>query len=104
MGWLVRELDVSGMPDERAVVTVLGADRVGIVAAIARVLAENNVNILDLTSSKVRDLFVMIMLVDISNSRVSLEKLKELLGAEAAKIGVQVTVQHENIFRYMHRV
>jgi ACT domain-containing protein len=92
------------MPDERAVVTVLGADRVGIVAAIARVLAENNVNILDLTSSKVRDLFVMIMLVDISNSRVSLEKLKELLGAEAAKIGVQVTVQHENIFRYMHRV
>jgi ACT domain-containing protein len=92
------------MPDERAVVTVLGADRVGIVAAISRVLAENNVNILDLTSSKVRDLFVMIMLVDVSNSRVSLEKLKELLGAEAAKIGVQVTVQHENIFRYMHRV
>ncbi len=92
------------MPDERAVVTVLGADRVGIVAAISKVLAENNVNILDLTSSKVRDLFVMIMLVDISNSRVSLEKLKELLGAEAAKIGVQVTVQHENIFRYMHRV
>jgi len=92
------------MPDERAVVTVLGADRVGIVAAISKVLAENNVNILDLTSSKVRDLFVMIMLIDISNSRVSLEKLKELLGAEAAKIGVQVTVQHENIFRYMHRV
>jgi ACT domain-containing protein len=92
------------MSDERAVVTVLGADRVGIVAAISRVLAENNVNILDLTSSKVRDLFVMIMLVDISNSRVSLEKLKELLGAEAAKIGVQVTIQHENIFRYMHRV
>ena len=92
------------MQDERAVVTVLGADRVGIVAAISKVLAENNVNILDLTSSKVRDLFVMIMLVDISNSRVSLEKLKELLGAEAAKIGVQVTVQHENIFRYMHRV
>ena len=92
------------MSDERAVVTVLGADRVGIVAAISRVLAENNVNILDLTSSKVRDLFVMIMLVYISNSRVSLEKLKELLGAEAAKIGVQVTIQHENIFRYMHRV
>jgi len=92
------------MPDERAVVTVLGADKVGIVAAISKVLAENNVNILDLTSSKVRDLFVMIMLIDISNSRVSLEKLKELLGAEAAKIGVQVTVQHENIFRYMHRV
>jgi len=92
------------MPEERAVVTVLGADRVGIVAAISKVLAENNVNILDLTSSKVRDLFVMIMLIDISNSKVTLEKLKELLGAEAAKIGVQVTVQHENIFRYMHRV
>ena len=92
------------MPDERVVVTVLGADRVGIVAGISGVLADNNVNILDLTSSKVRDLFVMIMLVDISKSRVSLEKLKELLEAEAAKIGVQVTVQHENIFRYMHRV
>jgi ACT domain-containing protein len=46
----------------------------------------------------------MIMLVDISKSSVSLEKLKGLLEAEAAKIGVLVTVQHENIFRYMHRV
>ena len=46
----------------------------------------------------------MIMLVDISNSRVSLERLKEMLTAEAAKIGVQVTVQHEDLFRYMHRV
>ncbi len=101
---MVREQDASDMPDERAVVTVIGADKVGIVAAISKVLAENNVNILDLTSSKVRDFFVMIMLIDISNSRVSLEKLKELLGAEAAKIGVQVAVQHENIFRYMHRV
>ncbi len=92
------------MVDERVVVTVLGVDRVGIVAGISRVLAENNVNILDLTSSKIRDLFVMIMLVDISGSRVSLEKLKEMLHSEAAKIGVQVTVQHENLFRYMHRV
>lgn len=92
------------MPDERVVVTVLGADRVGIVAGISRVLAENNVNILDLTSSKIRDLFVMIMLVDIGSSRVGLEELKKMLEAEAAKIGVRVTVQHENIFRYMHRV
>ncbi len=92
------------MADERVVVTVLGADRVGIVAGISRVLAENNVNILDLTSSKIRDLFVMIMLVDISGSRVSLERLKEALNKEASRIGVQVSVQHEELFRYMHRV
>ncbi|MEM1994751.1 MAG: ACT domain-containing protein [Nitrososphaerales archaeon] len=92
------------MTDERVVVMVLGADRVGIVAGISKVLAENNVNILDLTSSKIRDLFVMIMLVDISGSRVSLEELKEMLNKEAVKIGVQVSVQHENLFRYMHRV
>ncbi|MFN3621753.1 MAG: ACT domain-containing protein [Nitrososphaerales archaeon] len=89
---------------ERVIVTVLGADRVGIVAGISKVLAENNVNILDLTSSKIRDFFVMIMLVDISGSRVSLGELKEMLNNEAAKIGVQVSVQHENLFRYMHRV
>ena len=89
---------------ERMVVTVLGADRVGIVAGITQVLAECNANIIDLTSSKMRDLFVMIMLVDISNVDIGLEELQRKLKVKGEELGVQVMAQHEDIFRYMHRI
>lgn len=90
--------------EERVVVTVLGKDRVGIVSGISEVLAENSVNILDLASTKMRDLFVMIMLIDISQAKVTLEELQSELKRKAEAIGVQVSAQHENIFRYMHRI
>lgn len=89
---------------EKVVVTVLGQDRVGIVSGISTVLAENNVNIVDLTSTKMRGLFVMVMLVDMSNSKVSLDKLQDQLDKKGKKLGVQVKAQHEDIFRYMHRI
>ncbi|AXI25637.1 MAG TPA: ACT domain-containing protein [Pyrodictiaceae archaeon] len=89
---------------ERVVITVTGKDRVGIVAKIASTLAENNVNILDIRQSLMEDLFTMIMLVDISKSKSDFEELVKKLDKVGEEIGVKVIVQHEDIFKYMHRI
>ncbi|HIQ32064.1 MAG TPA: ACT domain-containing protein [Methanothermococcus okinawensis] len=89
---------------ERVVITVTGRDRVGIVARIASTLAENHVNILDIRQSIMGDLFTMIMLVDISKSKCAFEELVKRLNRVGEEIGVKVIVQHEDIFKYMHRI
>jgi len=89
---------------ERVVITVTGKDKVGIVAKIASALAENNVNILDIRQSIMGDLFTMIMLVDISKSESDFEELVKKLDKVGEEIGVKVIVQHEDIFKYMHRI
>ncbi|HID47518.1 MAG TPA: ACT domain-containing protein [Methanothermococcus okinawensis] len=89
---------------ERVVITVTGRDKVGIVAKIASTLAENNVNILDIRQSIMGNLFTMIMLVDISNSNSGFEELIKKLDKVGEEIGVKVIVQHEDIFKYMHRI
>lgn len=88
----------------RVVVTVLGKDRVGIVAGVSGVLAECGANIVDLTSTEMRGLFVMMMLVDMKNAKVSFEELQNRLKKKGEELGVQIMAQHENIFYYMHRV
>ncbi|AEF97200.1 ACT domain-containing protein [Methanotorris igneus] len=89
---------------ERVVITVTGKDRTGIVANISSVLAENNVNILDIRQTIMDDLFTMIMLVDISNAKEDFLTLKKKLNEVGEKIGVKVIAQHEDIFKYMHRI
>jgi ACT domain-containing protein len=89
---------------ERAVVTVIGKDRVGIVANISSVLAKHNVNILDISQTIMQDLFAMIMLVDISQADVDLSTLRGEIEAKAKEMGLQAIVQHEDIFRFMHRI
>ncbi|HZD61105.1 MAG TPA: ACT domain-containing protein [Anaerolineae bacterium] len=88
----------------RAIVTVLGKDRVGIVAGVSRVLAENNVNIEDISQTIMQDFFTMVMLVTIDEDAISIPILQDKLDSVAEKLGVKVTVQHEDIFRYMHRL
>lgn len=90
--------------EEHVVVTVMGQDRVGIVAGVSKILAECGANILDLTSTKMRDTFVMIILVDTSRSKVDLKVLQGLLRKKGKELGVHVSAQHEDIFRFMHRV
>ncbi|MEM1663435.1 MAG: ACT domain-containing protein [Pyrobaculum sp.] len=89
---------------ELAVVSVLGADRVGIVAGITGVLARHNVNIVDISQTVVRDIFSMVMIVDISKSDVDIEKLRKELEEEAKRLGVMVAVHHIDVFRYMQRI
>ncbi|UXM84184.1 ACT domain-containing protein [Methanococcus aeolicus] len=89
---------------EKVVITITGQDRTGIVANISNILAKNNVNILDIRQSIMDDLFTMIMLVDISTSTKNFMDIEKELNKTGEEIGVKVIAQHENIFKYMHRI
>jgi ACT domain-containing protein len=88
----------------KAVVTVLGQDRVGIIAAVSTCLAECNVNILDISQTILQGYFTMIMLVEIDSDVIALPELSERLNAVGERLGVQVRVQHEAVFTAMHRI
>jgi ACT domain-containing protein len=88
----------------RAVVTVLGKDKVGIIAVISRILADSNVNILDISQTLMQDVFTMIMLTDITDSNIAFNELSDKLEAAGRDIGLYVKIQHEDIFNSMHRI
>jgi ACT domain-containing protein len=88
----------------RAIVTIIGSDRVGIIAGIANVIAEANVNILDISQSVIREFFTMIMMVDLSAASISFEALADNLARKGANLGVKVEIQREEIFKAMHRI
>lgn len=88
----------------RAVVTVMGNDKPGIIAKTSTLLAENNVNILDITQTIVQSIFTMVMLVDITNSTQELSALAGLLSELGDGLGVEIRIQHEDIFNSMHRI
>lgn len=88
----------------RAVVTVVGKDRTGIIAAVSGYLAENKINILDISQTIMQDLFTMIMLVDTKDSDISAAVISSDLKALGEKIGVEINVQHEGLFSSMHRI
>jgi len=89
---------------ENAVIVVVGADKPGIVAGITSILAQNNVNIIDISQTVLRGVFAMIMIVDISQSKLSLPKLREELQKRGKDLNVEVSVYHEEVFKYMERV
>lgn len=88
----------------RAVITVLGKDRVGIIAGVSNILADTNVNILDITQTIMQDVFTMITLVDISKCSISFEELSERLENKGIELGLRIQIQHEDIFNSMHRI
>lgn len=90
--------------ETRIVIAVIGQDRPGIMAGVTAVLAARNANILDVSQTIMSDLFTMVMLVDIKGITVTFGGLKRDLEAHGAKQGLSIIVQHEEIFRAMHRV
>ncbi len=92
------------MKKERLIITTLGTDKPGIVAAVSQILAENNVNIEDISQTILQGYFVMIMVVDITNSTMPFKELKERLNKKAEEIGMQILAQHEDLFKNMHRI
>ena len=88
----------------RVVITVLGKNRPGILAAITRVLGETNVDIRDITQSVIEDIFTMTMLADTSACSLDFTELSQELAAAGEKIGVSVQVQREDVFNFMHRL
>ena len=89
---------------ERAVITVLGKDKVGIIATVSRILAESNVNILDISQTLMQDVFTMIMLTDITGSNIPFSELADRLEAAGRELGLYIKIQHEDIFNSMHRI
>ena len=88
----------------RAVLTVVGKDKTGIIAKVSSFLAERKVNILDISQTILQDYFAMIMLVDLTASTVALGVLADECAELGNKIGMSVHVQHEEIFNAMHSV
>jgi ACT domain-containing protein len=88
----------------RAILTVLGADRVGIVAAVAGALAATGTNIEDIRQTIIDEVFSMTMLVTVDEETGSLAAVQERLAQVATDLGVQITLQREDVFRAMHRI
>ena len=88
----------------KGIITVLGKDRVGIIAKVCTYLAEHQVNILDISQTIVQDYFNMMMIVDISGATQPFENIVEELQLVGEAIGVEIKLQHEDIFNIMHRI
>ncbi|MDD3395468.1 MAG: ACT domain-containing protein [Clostridia bacterium] len=89
---------------EKAVITVLGQDCVGITARVCTVLAESNINILDISQTIVGGYFNMVMVVDITNMELNYEEVSTKLGSLGDDMGLKIKIQHTKIFDAMHRI
>ena len=88
----------------RAVVTVVGKDKTGIIAMVSAFLADKGVNILDISQTILQDYFAMIMLVDMSGASEGLSALATQCAELGKNIGMSIHLQHEAIFNAMHRI
>ncbi len=88
----------------KAIVTVIGKDRVGIIAKVSGLLAENMVNIMDISQTILQDYFAMIMLVDLTDMKVSFSDLSKKLAEKGNTTGVQIKIQREEVFKAMHQI
>lgn len=89
----------------RAVITVAGKDRVGIIAEVTQALAHQNVNVLDITQTILPpDLFTMVMLVDANQCKVPFGDLADQLAALGNQSGLAIQAQREDTFQAMHRI
>ncbi len=92
------------MSSSRFVITVIGIDRVGIVAGITAVMATHNVNIVDISQTIMQGLFTMIMLAEITDENFDLSAFQNSMTDEGRKFGVEVKVQHDDAFTCMNMI
>lgn len=88
----------------RAVLTVIGKDRTGIIYRVSEILAKNEVNIEDISQTIMNDFFTMIMLVDLSKMTIPFNELKSALEQCGEEIGMSIRIQHEDLFNAMHTI
>lgn len=87
-----------------AVITVVGVDKVGILAKVSQICAENGVNIEEVTQTILRGTFAMIMLVSLAENEVAFDTLAEKLRAGGSEIGVDINITRQDLYDYMHRI
>jgi len=88
----------------RVIITVLGPDKVGIIAGVAQILTEHNINILYISQTILQEFLAMVMIADMEKSKLDLNDLKKQLLVKSKEIGVRIDAQQEDAFRYMHRI
>lgn len=88
----------------KAIMTVIGADRVGIVADVATLLAKMGVNILDINQTIMDDIFTMTILVDTATSSHSFEEISSALTEKGEEIALSIRIQRREVFTAMHRI
>ena len=88
----------------RAVITVAGKDRTGIIAKISDTLYQHDVNIVDISQNVMEDMFAMVMLVGIDKCTVDFTTLADLLDKDGEALGMKIHTMHEDIFNAMHRI
>lgn len=89
---------------KKTIVTVVGKDSVGIIAKVCTYLANNHINILDISQTIVQDYFNMMMIVDMNEAGKAFGIITEELQQIGEEIGVKIKCQHEDIFTKMHRI
>lgn len=88
----------------KGIVTIIGKDKVGIIAGISALLSDNNVNILDINQTVMQEYFTMIMLVDLDNMKAEFSNLQQQLDNKAAELGMNIKIQREDIFDKIYEV
>lgn len=97
----IKKEDAKG---SRIIVTVIGPDKVGIIAGVAQVLASNGINILDISQTILQEYLVMVMVADMGENAMDMIDLKDKLAEKGREIGVRIDAQHEDVFKFMHRI
>lgn len=88
----------------RAIITVVGPDRIGIIANVCTLMAENQINIIDISQTVMEDFFTMVMLVDTSASPCTFEQIQDKIDAKQKEMNLSIRIQREDIFNAMHRI
>jgi len=88
----------------KAIVTVIGKDKVGIIAAVSAKMAQYNINILDISQTTMQEYFTMIMMVDMQAASAALGVVQDDMARMGEEMGLSIRIQHEDIFNIMHRV
>lgn len=88
----------------KAVVTVVGRDRVGIVYEVSKLLAEQNINIVNISQEVMEQYFTMLILVDVSESRMPFMELSAYLSTQGQEKALDIRIQNDEIFEAMHRI
>ena len=88
----------------KAIVTVIGKDRVGITASVCALLAQHNINILDISQTVLQEYFTMVMLVNTSACKESIGEMSDLLAKAGEEQALSIRIQREDIFNAMHRI
>lgn len=89
---------------EQVVITVLGANNPGILAGITRAIADSNVNVEDVSQKIMQDLFALMMMTDFTNANCSFEDFQNRMQELENQLKVKIFIQHEDVFRFQHRL